>query len=219
MPFAAMCLQAAIIARSATCSAGALFCGRWSLARSPLMRSEDQLSASCGPCTTVSPVVRVSVWGRVQPSSCLCPARRKWDMGPGGSVGPHRLPCAASSDGGGWLVRHANGALTTPGDRPNVPACLSHYKHRQPGERGARCNTHSVTELVSHDASYYFYFWLAVWGIIFFSVSLAPRHSAAFNQEFAQAHREPDDSLLVQRSLSEALNGGDSKDHDSSDEG
>lgn len=51
---AALCLQAAIIARSATCSAGASFCGRWSLARSPLMRSEDQLSASCGPCTTVS---------------------------------------------------------------------------------------------------------------------------------------------------------------------
>lgn len=49
-----LCSQAAITARSATCSAGGSFSGRWSLAGSPLMKSEDRLFASCGPCTTVS---------------------------------------------------------------------------------------------------------------------------------------------------------------------
>lgn len=45
------------------------------------------------------------------------------------------------------------------------------------------------------------------------------RHKTSFNQKFAQAHWEPDDSLLVERPLSAAFHGGDSEDHDSSNEG
>lgn len=45
------------------------------------------------------------------------------------------------------------------------------------------------------------------------------RDETSSNQKSAQAHREPDDSLLVQRPLSEAFHGGDSEDHDSSNEG
>lgn len=46
--------QVAIIVRSATCSAGVSFCGKWSLARSPLMKLEGQLFALCGLSIMVS---------------------------------------------------------------------------------------------------------------------------------------------------------------------
>lgn len=47
-------LQVAIIVRSAMCSAGVSFCGKWSHARSPLMKLEDQLFALCGLSIMVS---------------------------------------------------------------------------------------------------------------------------------------------------------------------
>lgn len=47
-------LQVAIIVRSAMCSAGVSFCGKWSLAGSPLMKLEDQLFALCGLSIMVS---------------------------------------------------------------------------------------------------------------------------------------------------------------------
>lgn len=58
---------------------------------------------------------------------------------------------------------------------------------------------------------FFFFFFIGSIGVL--------RNTSSSHQELAQAYRESDDTLLVQRSLTAAFHGGNRQNHDPPDEG